>query len=177
MDVFCPCLNHWSQGLEVTGHCVIRGHRAVRGRRADSMQQEVKKKKKPKTTPENQNVGASSNEEEGDTSSSLTSTKFPDVVAGGQRSKIKVQGCGGPPPPPPRTGSRSALRAFLTGGGGSEHRRLRPLAPSYAGPKSFAPGCRHQITLPAPSSGRVSWSAWGRSLDFDPSSFITLLLQ
>lgn len=40
------------------------------------------------------------------------STRFPDVVAGGQRSKIKVQGCGRFP----RTGSRSALRAFLTGG-------------------------------------------------------------
>lgn len=86
----------------------------VRGHRVDSVWQEQKNQNKN----ENKNFRASPvttlSEERGKTSSSLASTGFPDVVAGGQRSKIKVQGCGRFPP---ETGSRSALRAFLTGGG------------------------------------------------------------
>lgn len=92
----------------------------VKGHRVDSVWQEQKKKTNKN---ENRNFRASPvttlSEERGKTSSSLASTVFPDVVARGQRSKIKVQGCGRFPPP--KLGAARRCEHSSPEGGAGEH--------------------------------------------------------
>lgn len=163
MDLFSLRLNQWPQF----------GVSEVRGHRVNSVQQERKlktKKQKMKTNTFEASPGTS-REEKGKTSSSLTSTRFPDVVAGGQRSKTKVQGCGGFP----RTRSRSARRAFLlesgSGGAVAQCRRwevvfARRSSATLAAAKKMPPAS----TI---VDGKTSWRVnLRRSLGLDLSSFL-----